>query len=66
MGDSVRGLSATTNQERLLEESVTRYNDVVGDLLEKHAPLKTKWLTIHPAAPCVTDKGWCGDGGCPS
>ena len=44
-----------TSQERLLEESVTQYNDVLGDLLEKHAPLKTKWLTIRPAAPWVND-----------
>ena len=45
----------STSQERLLEESVTQYNDVLGDLLEKHAPLKTKWLTIRPAAPWVND-----------
>ena len=44
-----------TSQERLLEESVTQYYDVLGDLLEKHAPLKTKWLTIRPAAPWVND-----------
>ena len=44
-----------TSQERLLEESVTQYNDVLCDLLEKHAPLKTKWLTIRPAAPWVND-----------
>ena len=44
-----------TSQERSLEESVTQYNDVLGDLLEKHAPLKTKWLTIRPAAPWVND-----------
>ena len=43
------------NQERSLEESVTQYNDVLGDLLEKHAPLTTKWLTIRPAAPWVND-----------
>ena len=28
-----------------------QYNDVLGDLLEKRAPLKPKWLTIRPAAP---------------
>ena len=44
-----------SSQERSLEESVTQYNDVLGDLLEKHAPLKTKWLTIRPAAPWVND-----------
>ena len=44
-----------TSQERLLEESVTQYNDVLGDLLEKHAPLKTKWLTIRLAASWVND-----------
>ena len=44
-----------TSQERSLEESETQYNDVLGDLLEKHAPLKTKWLTIRPAAPWVND-----------
>ena len=44
-----------TSQERLLEESVTQYNDVLGDLLEKHAPLKTKLLTIRPAAHWVND-----------
>ena len=44
-----------TNQERPLEESVTQYNDVLGDLLEKYAPSKTKWLTIRPAAPWVND-----------
>ena len=44
-----------TSQERSLEESVTQYNDVLGDLLEKHAPLKPKWLTIRPAAPWVND-----------
>ena len=44
-----------TNQERSLEESVKEYNDVLGDLLEKHAPLKTKWLIIRPAAHWVND-----------
>ena len=44
-----------TSQERSLEESVTQYNDVLGDFLEKHAPLKTKWLTIRPAAPWVNE-----------
>ena len=44
-----------TSQEQSLEESVTQYNDVLGDILEKHAPLKTKWLTIGPAAPWVND-----------
>ena len=44
-----------TSQERSLEDSVTQYNDVLGDLLEKHAPLRTKWLTIRPAAPWVND-----------
>ena len=29
-----------TSQERSLEESVTHNNDVLGDLLEKHAPFK--------------------------
>ena len=44
-----------TNQERLLEESVMQYNDGLGAFLEKHAQLKTKWLTIHPAAPWIND-----------
>ena len=44
-----------TSQERSFEESVTQYNYVLGDLLEKHALLKTKWLTIRPAAPWIND-----------
>ena len=47
--------SKDESQERLLEESETQYNDVLCDLLEKQAPLKTKWLTIRPAAPWVND-----------
>ena len=39
-----------TNQERSLEESVTQCNNVLGDLLVKHAPLKTEWLAIRPDA----------------
>ena len=59
-----------TSQERSLEESVTQYNDVLGDLLEKHAPLKTKWL-LHLGSTMTfcqrgrRDEGWSGDGGCP-
>ena len=44
-----------TSQERSLEENVTQHNDVLGDLLEKDAPLKTIWLIIRPAAPWVND-----------
>ena len=64
-----------TSQERLLEERVTQYNDVLGDLLEKHAPSKTKWLTVsaqlHLGSTTTfcqrgrRDEGWSGDGGCP-
>ena len=54
-----------TSQERLLEESVTQYNDVLGDLLEKQTPLKTKKGSIsaqlhHQPANClcVLEKVW--------
>ncbi|KAK2153820.1 hypothetical protein NP493_2251g00017 [Ridgeia piscesae] len=46
-----------------------QYNDVLGDLLEKYARLKTKWLTISAllhigSTTTFCHQGW-GDGGCP-
>ena len=31
------------------------YNKLLSDLLDKHAPLKTRFITLRPAAPWYTD-----------
>ena len=62
-----------TNQERSLEHSVTQYNDVLGDLLEKHAPLKNNGALsalLHFGSTTTfcqrgrRNEGWSGSGGC--
>ena len=37
----------TTDPDTLADE----YDNVLSELLEKHAPLKSKTITIHPPAP---------------
>jgi exonuclease III len=39
-----------------LEELTDQYNKALTDLANKHAPLKSKTVTLHPIAPWYTDK----------
>lgn len=39
-----------------VDELANAYNSVLSDLINKHAPLKTKVITVHPAAPWYSDE----------
>ena len=38
-----------------LNDLICQYNTVLSELLEKHAPLKKRMITLRPAAPWYTD-----------
>ena len=35
---------------------VEKYNSTLSDILDKHAPLKTRTVTVHPDAPWINDE----------
>jgi hypothetical protein len=39
-----------------VETAVSMYNSTLSDLLDKHAPLKKKTVTLHPNAPWYTEE----------
>ena len=39
-----------------VESSVNQYNQILGKLLDKHAPLKETTVTLRPSAPWYTDE----------
>ena len=41
--------------EDSLDELVCQYSQVLCELLDKHAPLKTRTLTVRPEAPWMED-----------
>ena len=45
-GDITR--SGLIDREGSLDELVGAYNSVLSDLLNKHAPLKKRVITVHP------------------
>ena len=44
-------LNDCLSSDKDVNELATMYNTILGTLLEKHAPLKRKTITIHPKAP---------------
>ena len=42
-------------REQSLSVIVDQYNNVLSELLDKHAPLQQKWLTIRLDAPLMND-----------
>lgn len=39
-----------------VDELTNRYNNVLSELLDKHAPIKSKTITVHTSAPWYTDE----------
>ena len=55
--DDLDKLLVNTVDENSMDISVVAhdYNKLLSDLLDKHAPLKTRFITLRPAAPWYTD-----------
>lgn len=47
------------NPASTLDELVTQYNSCIREIVDLHAPLKTKFVTSHPPAPWFTPEIVC-------
>ena len=54
--EDIRNSPLYTHRDSCLDGLVNQYNDVLGDILDKHAPVKTCEITIRPRAPWYTEE----------